>query len=339
MITMTLNSRIEDVTLKMSSSTAAVNLRCVYFPDGTTTSAKLRVCVLNVSSTAVDSSTVYGIFSDGTTTNPTVVQSTNAVQRTTINVTSSATGAVRGMLFTGALQFIVRDATIFANGTGSSQNVAGVECTNTGALIQIKTSTVSGEAVSGTTHFNILQPSALANTDTPVIYLNATDILNGNSSSYGFGVNTQVNQIYYVLQGAAGADGNLTAGSYYMLPGNVYPKNIDAVTGATGLYLSSPFPSKCVVIYANIFYTGTALTTGRAIVVNLRNSTSPTAEGTIFLTQTLSNGSQGPYRLQNFSSTFDPATPNYLQVQISTLGNNVLPAATSNAVYISIGTY
>jgi hypothetical protein len=59
MITMGLSSRIEDVTLKMSSSTAGVNLRCVYFPDGTTTSAKIRVCVLNVSSTATDSSTVY----------------------------------------------------------------------------------------------------------------------------------------------------------------------------------------------------------------------------------------------------------------------------------------
>ena len=111
LITMGTSTRLEDVTLNLSS-TLDVNLTAVYFPSATATTAKVRVCLINVISTvATLTKTICGMFSDGTTTNPNIILSTNAVQRTTTNVTGNATsgsGKIRGWYFTGSLQFSVR---------------------------------------------------------------------------------------------------------------------------------------------------------------------------------------------------------------------------------------
>ena len=78
LITMGVNSRLEDVTLNLSSS-SNVELKAVYFPNQTPTSAKVRVCLINVTSTGGSlTNIVCGIFSDGSTSNPDVVRSTNA---------------------------------------------------------------------------------------------------------------------------------------------------------------------------------------------------------------------------------------------------------------------
>jgi hypothetical protein len=114
--------------------------------------------------------------------------------------------------------------------------------------------------------------------------------------------------------------------------------NTTAVTPSTGLYQGITVPSKCVLFSITANYIGVTLESGRAIVVNIRNSTSLTTEGTIIATQTLSNGSEGPFRLQNFSSTFDPLTPSYIQVQVSTLGATI-GNANSNVLFVSLATY
>ena len=116
------------------------------------------------------------MLGDGSTTNPNIVLSTNAVQRTTTNVTSSATsgsGKIRGWYFTGPLQFSVRDIVIFANGSGGSDTI-GVETTNTSSFIIIKTSTVAG------TNYDIRQPAGLS-VQNSGIQLCATDLINANT--------------------------------------------------------------------------------------------------------------------------------------------------------------
>ena len=341
MITMGTQTRLEDVTINMTTATAAVNLVGIYFPTTTTTSAKVRGCTVTVLSTAVDTSTVYGVFADGTTTSPTVPLSINALQRTSVNVTSSTTGIVRGCYFTGALQVIMRDTTIFATGTGSATNVIGVECTNTGAYISIKSSSVSGKAASGTTAFDILQPS-LATTVNPVIYLQATDLANGTASINGFGMNIGLSRLNFSLQGSSdipsGQSGNLSAGSYFLTSGNTLT---NTVLASSSPYFSIPFSQNSIILSASINYISASnFDTGSSMYVNLRNSTSPSTKGTIFASQYLSNGALGPFRLQNFSSYFSANTPNYLQIEVSTLGaNHTINHSPGNCLFITLGIY
>ena len=147
LITMGSSTRIENLTLNLTTSTAGVNLVGVYYPSTTSITGKMRVCVLNIYSTATDGGNVYGVLADGTTTNPSTLLSTNAIQRTTVNVYSSTTGSARALYVTGACQFAVRDSVYFAGQTGQTStniNIIGVEVGNTGAFVSLKTSTVSG---------------------------------------------------------------------------------------------------------------------------------------------------------------------------------------------------
>ena len=337
LITMSTQTRIEDVALILSSATASTNLVGVYFPDGTPINCKIRGCTMSISSTAIDSSTVYGIFADGTTANPTIQLSSNTLQRTTINVTSSTTGAVRGCYITGALQMILRDTTIFATGTGSAIDVIGVECTNTGAYVSIQTSTVCARPTNNpeTVH-DIKQPSLATNT-TPVIYLNAVNLVNADTGSNGFGVNTEPNQLIYVLQGQGGGSGDLEVGSYYLLPGRSEPA--DLVQNPTAGFFSIPFAQRALVFSANISYEGANFSGGSQLFVNIRKTTSRNLIGSTIASAVLSNTQFGPCNLQNFSATFDPAVPNYLQVQVSTTGASSIPANISNALYVSLCTF
>jgi len=337
LITMSTQTRIEDVALILSSATASTNLVGVYFPDGTPINCKIRGCTISVSSTATDSSTVYGIFADGTTANPTIQLSSNTLQRTTVNVTSSTTGAVRGCYITGALQMILRDTTIFATGTGSAINVIGVECTNTGAYVSIQTSTVCARPTSNpeTVH-DIKQPS-LPLGSLPVMYLNAVNLVNADTGSNGFGVNTEPNQLIYVLQGQGGGSGDLEVGNYYLLPGRSEPA--DLIQNPTAGFHSIPFAQRALVFSANISYEGANFSVGSQLFVNIRKTTSRNTQGSIIASAVLSNTQFGPCNLQNFSATFDPTVPNYLQVQVSTTGAASIPSNLSNALYVSLCTF
>ena len=337
LITHSIQTRIEDVSLILSSASASTNLVGVYFPGGTPINCKIRGCTITVSSTATDSSTVYGIFADGTTANPSIQLPSNAVQRTTVNVTSSTTGHIRGCYFTGALQFIIRDATIFATGTGSAIDVIGVECTNTGAYISIQTSTVCARPISNPETVHDIKQPQLATNAVPVIYLNAVNLVNADTGSNGFGVNTEPTQLIYVLQGQSGGSGDLGVGNYYLLPGRSEPA--DLVQNPTAGFFSIPFAQRALVFSANISYEGANFSGGSQLFVNIRKATSRNLIGSTIASAVLSNTEFGPCNLQNFSATFDPTVPNYLQVQVSTTGATSIPANISNALYVSLCTF
>ena len=260
LITMGASTRLEDVTLKLTSA-SDINLTAVYFPLDTPTTAKVRVCLINVTSTvATLTKTVCGMFGDGSTTNPNVALSTNAVQRTTTNVTGNATsgsGKIRGWYFTGPLQFSVRDTVIFANGSGGSDTI-GVETTNTSSFIIIKTSTVSGST------YDIKQPSGLS-VDNSGIQLCATDLINANAGSTGFRVNVETASIIFSLTRQSGNIGNDT---HYLLPGTVDYNSLSQVP------LGIAF-SQNTIIFSGILTAITDAMTGTA-TIDLFNSSSLT---------------------------------------------------------------
>lgn len=123
--TMGTQTRLEDVTLSLQSSVSA-DLIGINYPGDTTTTSKLRTSVVNVTSGYTGASNVYGVYgpTGTTTTNPRTLLSSNAIRGTTINVTSSTSGKIRGCYFDGPLQFTMRDTNVFAEG---ATNVIGVE--------------------------------------------------------------------------------------------------------------------------------------------------------------------------------------------------------------------
>jgi hypothetical protein len=301
------NTRLENVTLNLASINN-VNLTGVRFPGTTSTTAKMRVCILNITNTSPGGGTpnTYGVHASGTTTNPTVLLSTNAIQRCTINVTANV-GTARALYVDGACQFAVRDSVYFANqgSGGSSTDIIGVEVANTGAFVSLKTSTVSGY----TGGADIKQASLGLTGTNPVLQLTATDLVNANSIN-GFGTNIESNQLFYVV---IGAGGNISNNSYYLSPGNVTANSLSTSV------LSIPLSQKLIIYSCTIYVS--SIPTGRSITINLYNSTNSAVQGTQIATTKLTHTNTGPIRIQNFASTFVPNV-NYLQVVMITEGGN-----------------
>lgn len=319
LITMGTSTRLEDVTLNLSSA-SDVNLTAIYFPSSTATTAKVRVCLINVNSTvATLTKTICGMFSDGSTTNPNIVLSTNAVQRTTTNVTgnlTSGSGKIRGWYFTGALQFSVRDTVIFANG-GVGSNTIGVETTNTSSFIIIKTSTVSG------TYYDIRQPAGLSIQNSG-IQLAATDLVNANADDNGFQTNIDTGHLIFSILG------NIGNNTHYLLPGT---SNYNALSSVV---VGIPFAQN-VIIFSGIL-TGIvplAGTMSGTATINLYNSTSSNSlsNPTPFATIIINNASTSSV-FKNKCSTFQRQT-SFLHVEFITTG----VGTSVNAILLNLSLY
>ncbi|MFY7886021.1 MAG: hypothetical protein ACOVOV_14370, partial [Dolichospermum sp.] len=200
LITLSSNSRMENVTCNLTSS-GNYNLVGVEFLTGASITAKIRSCVINVTSTTVNSPNITGALSSGISS--TAYSSTDAIARSTINVTSSSNGISRGVYVNGANRFTIRETSIYSRGTGS--NIIGFECNDASCVTAIKTSTISG---------NLYDVNRALGT----MLIGATDLVNntanGNSftatqapASFAFGVsgNLQNNYRYYLLTGTSQA--------------------------------------------------------------------------------------------------------------------------------------
>ena len=312
LITMGTNSRLEDVTLSLSS-TSNVNLSAVYFPDGTTINAKLRTLVINTTSTATGANNIYGIFSNGSSSN--IVASFNAVQRSTINVTSSGSGVNRAILNTGSNYFSVRDATIYCTGSGS--NLVGVETSNTTGYTSVKTSTILG------TTYDILRTAG-------TLLINATDLQNNTSDGNSFSVNTNPSQLYYNLGSridftGSGSEIATTTGTYYLKPGSECANFSGSITGF-------PFLQK-VIVFGGLLCASKAITGSQVITAKYYKSTSLSVLGTLFATLVLNSSTQ----IANFTTisiSFNSLT-DFLQVEIVVSGAN-LTAGTDVITSVSL---
>ena len=341
--TMGTQTRLEDVTLSLQSSVSA-DLIGINYPGDTTTTSKLRTSVVNVTSGYTGASNVYGVYgpTGTTTTNPRILLSSNAVRGSTINVTSSTTGRIRGCYFEGPLQFVMRDTNVFAEGP---TNVIGVETTNTGSFIAIKTSSISGKGPTGGTgqYHDITQP-ALTTTDPAVLQLSSTDLIQADSNGNGFTVNTEPAHIYFILgaelvfTGSGGIDPT-SNGTYYLVPGTSIPKfskYVAPLYGANSIP-SIPFVQR-VIIFEVIVSSSQDIPAGATITIKLYKTTIHGAIGVQVLdTLVLTNASAPSFtiKLQNKSATFNAST-DLLVVQCATSGT-VLTAGTN--IIVGIGLY
>jgi hypothetical protein len=310
LVTLNNQSRIEDVTMNLSSS-ANVNLVGMSFlttTDGL--DAKFRTGVLNVTSTASGGGNVYGIQSSSTSTTSASFTSSSAIRGSTINVTASGTGAVRGIIVDGPNRFSIRDTIVYV--TGAATNLRGVETTsaaNQGSYAELKTSSIYGLSTVGATGSDIMRTAGN-------IILNATDLVNATANSQGFSVKTEPSNIFY------GVVGNIGNGTRYLLGGTT-----DYGTLST-ILCGIPFSQK-VIAFEAIFSASNALAGGDSAIFNLYRNT--VSAGTLFATATL-NSSNQVVRLTSFSQTFISTDKMVCQLVTSGgIGDN--PLAATVAIY------
>ena len=233
MVQMGSNSRIENMTLNLSS-TNDVSLTGVQFPSGTSLTGKLRSLVVNVTSTASAGRVITGILSDGTS--GVGFTASDALARSTVNVSCSGTAQTRGVLIKGTNRFGVRESVINCQGNAMG-NIIGIE-TNVAVpgdtpYLSVKSSTVRGVQA---------DVSRTAGT----IIVGATDFVNNKSNGHSFLTVTESSDETFAVIGNLGNNQ-----SHFLVPGT-YQQN--ALPGAP---LKIPVPHDKILIASSIYYTGT----------------------------------------------------------------------------------
>jgi hypothetical protein len=211
------NTRVEDLTLKLTSA-GHYTLKGLVFGGGTTVTAKLRTCVLTVDNSAASSggtSVVTGVEANGTGTLGSASFSFNSLKGSTINVYSNGSGNKRGILVSGTNVMSTRDMNIYVarpTSTASTGSYVGVETadsSNTGS-IQMRATTVGTVAPTvgqSYTASDILQtnPATIAN---PTYLASAgiqigpgVDLVTKTAGGKGFSTWIYPTTVYYALKG------------------------------------------------------------------------------------------------------------------------------------------
>ena len=243
LITMGSQTRLEDFTLKLTSAEhhTLVGIR---FGGTTTTSAKLRTCVLTVDNSAapfddITGSNVYGVECDGSNPDPTFrgYFAYNSLKGSTINVYSNGAGIKRGIMISGSNVVTTRDLNVYvappAN-TASTGSYVGIETNDPTApnygSIQIRSTTVGvvpPVGGDGYTASDILQttPSII----TPPTYLATAgiqigpgaDLVSKSAGSKGFTTYIYPTTLFY---GCRGTIANVSRG-WLWLGTNTFENN------------------------------------------------------------------------------------------------------------------
>jgi len=233
LITMGNNTRLEDVTMKLTSS-GHYTLKGIVFGGTTTINAKLRTSVLTVDNSAASvggTSIVTGIECNGTGTLGPSNFSFNSLKGSTINVYSNGGGNKRAILISNTNILTIRDMNIYVQqpidtaSTGSYVCVETADPSNLGS-VQIRTSTIGTKIpTSGQTYTasDILQTNPTTISDptylaSPGIQIGpGTDLVTKTAGGKGFSTYVYPTTIYYGLKGDLEAGGSPDGA--YMWPG------------------------------------------------------------------------------------------------------------------------
>ena len=245
LVTMGTQTRLEDVTLNLSSS-ANVNLIGVDFPSGTPQTAKMRTMVVNVTSTATGLCAITGVRSAGTSS--TVISSANAIRASTINVFPNGTGVNRGILVSAGNRFAIRDVNVFISGAGA--NNVGVETTHADAVCELKISTISSITtnVDQTQHHDINRPLGS-------IVLTGTDLYHNDANGNSFTTTQEPANLFFGIIGNPGTDRR-----YYLIPGVIPIANIPDTANTvwtTANLFPIPWNQPVIVFTFTLNFTGT----------------------------------------------------------------------------------
>ena len=222
LITLATNNRLEDVTLNVSSSNSNATPLIGIFMSNVAdpiTATKMRGIVINMDNSAMTCNVptnVYGIYTTGNSALTTI--SSDDLQRSTVDVTSSGPGTKRGIYNDGSNGFRLRDVNIFCKDnpayTGTSNGTYyGIETNNINALIVAKSSTsYAYAAVAGNNSADISQTLG-------TIGLAGTDLPNRNANGKGFTNSTAQPAIGFSISGQPST--GLGHNGTYLIPGTL----------------------------------------------------------------------------------------------------------------------
>ena len=290
-VTMGTNTRLEDVTVNVTTATAGITVTGVYFPSGTQQMAKVRTSVISV--TSVANATCYGVLSSGSSA--LTANSIDAFMGCTITVMSSGSSPARAVYLNGSNRLSMRNTNIYCNGAGTDCTAAEINDASGVGVLQIKTSSLNGS----------IRDIARTN---GVLLLQAVDLINGTTDGNSF-TSSSVGgtQQFGIL-------GNIGAGTDYLVPGTVNHGDLP----------STPFNitfDQTIVPYYGVFKAQNALTGINTAVFNVyKNSTSNTP----FMTATL-NSTTSNVIVNNKSATITTADSIIVSVTTTNIGTgNVL---------------
>jgi hypothetical protein len=240
LMTMGENTRLEDVTLKLTSE-GHYALNGLVFPGTTAVTSKLRTCVVTVDNrNAGDTGTsdVNGVLCNGTGSLGPSTFSFNCLKGATINVYSNGQGKKRGILVNNSNIVTTRDLNVYiakpTGPTGCTGSYVGIETNDVGGTgsIQLRSTTIgcvkpntfgaTGELYTAsdilqTTPATIANPTYLAS---PGIQVGpGTDLVTKSAGGKGFTTYIYPTTIYYGLKG------DITNLAGYMWPGTQEFKN------------------------------------------------------------------------------------------------------------------
>ena len=241
LLTMGENTRVEDLTLKLTSS-GHYTLKGIVFGGTTSVTAKLRTCVLTVDNSTASSggsSVVTGVESSGTGTLGSGSFSFNSLKGSTINVYSNGGGNKRGILVSASNIISTRDLNIYVaqpTSTASIGSYVGVETADAANLgsIQLRSTTIGtvqptvGQSyvasdIIQTNPTNITDPTYLAS---PGIQVGpGTDLVTKTAGGKGFSTYLYPTTVYYGLRGDLKTG---TSGGY------LWPGTMVAAAGGNG---------------------------------------------------------------------------------------------------------
>ena len=230
LITMGENTRLEDLTLRLTS-VEHNNLTGIIFGEDTTRTAKLRTCVLTVDNSGASSggsSDVIGVRCNGTGTLGVASFSFNSLKGSTINVLSNGAGNKRGILVSNTNIVTCRDLNVYVAkptsgaSTGSYVGVETNDSANTGS-IQLRSTTVGvvtpsvGETYTAsdilqTTPAVISDPTYLASAGIQVGP--GVDLVTKSAGGKGFSTYNYPTTVFYGMKGNSSA-----ATSGFLWPG------------------------------------------------------------------------------------------------------------------------
>jgi hypothetical protein len=295
LVTLNSNARMENITCNLTSA-GNYNLVGVEYVSGASITAKIRTCVINVTSTTVNGPSITGALSAGTSV--TTFSATDAIARTTINVISSSTGVSRGVYVSGPNRFTVRETNIYARGTGS--NIIGFETNNASAVAAIRTSTVSG------TLYDV-------NRALGTMLVGATDLVNNTANGNSFTATQAPASFSFGTINGLG-----TNRRYYMLTGTIPVGQLtnEAKSNAYDPALALPVPvTQVSLIIAVTMAYQPALPVGTAVTLFIYKNSSLTPE----ITLTMLPADGGIKRLD--TQSFSLNATDVIRVTVETTGN------------------
>ena len=332
LITMGEFTRLEDLTLNLSS-TADVNLTGIEFPGSTTTTAKVRSCVLSVTNKATADNVAVNIFGVNASGSGGLTSSSfsfNSIKGSTINVYATGGGDKRGILVSGSNTISTRDVNIFVDKPVSGTSIGsyvGVETNDPleDGSIQLRSTTIgivrptvvelyTASDILQTTPTTIADPTYLVS---PGIQIGpGTDLVSKSAGGKGFSTYIYPTTIYY---GVLGGIASRKVG--YLWPGTIlfstsYP---DTTTPVARYKVQQP------LILSGISATCNLLDSPHTVIITVckNASTGASLSNPTSFTVTLTNAATSA---AFYNASVDFAAGDYINVHIdsSGTGNNQL---------------